>query len=108
MDTAKQLINLNPRQIFTKVLFDSIKNIIFFGLLAMIIAFIMNALGWRMFGFVLAIIYTIVVAISLIKFIFIDLLLQLAGVAVAIKEIFSGQSGLLGQQIYLLCGTLFY
>lgn len=106
MDTARQLLDLNPRQVFIKVLLDSIKNIIFFGFLALVIALIMNGLGWKTFGLVLGIIYAIVVAISLIKFLFIDLLLQLAGIVVALKELFSGQSSFLGQQLYLLCGTI--
>lgn len=102
----EETFSLSSRSVFIKVLLDSIKNIIFFGFLAFVIAFIMNGLGWRLIGFILSLIYTIFIAFSLVKFIFVDFLLQIAGIFAALKALLTGDVGLLRKQIYLFFGTL--
>lgn len=52
-ESGKQIDQSVQKKIISKVVKDAIRNTIFFSIAAIIIALIMNGLGWRLFGFIL-------------------------------------------------------
>lgn len=80
---------MDDQQVFTKVLSDAIKNVIFFGIGALVIAFIGNSLHWRTFALILAAIFAIVVAFSAVM----ALISFFAGVALIPSALADKRSG---------------
>ena len=75
----EQQININdPAQVFGKVFRDGIKNIFFFGIGAAVIAFIINVLEWRIFGFILGCVYALLGAWEIVTIIFL-IIMQIVG-----------------------------
>ncbi|AIQ41086.1 hypothetical protein [Paenibacillus sp. FSL R5-0912] len=78
----------NPKSVLSKVLKDAIRNIIFYGIAALVIAYIINGLNWRTFGFILAIPYSLILAIGVVKFVLVDVLLQIISIVGNVVYIF--------------------
>lgn len=72
----------NPKAVVSKV----IKDAIIFSIVALVIAFIMNGLGWELFGFILACIIAIPMAFNIVKFVILDLPMTIFATGVYIWE----------------------
>ncbi len=96
---------MEAKNVFKKVLNDGIKNIIFYGVGAVVIAFIGNALGLRIIGLILAFGFVITVLISLVPFL-IAFIAGLVGTVTAISSIVSGDKEAIKEHGYLWAGTL--
>src|SRR4051812_1418355 len=96
----------NPRSVISKVFFDGIKNLIYFGIAALVIALIMNGLGWRTFGFILACIFVIPIAINVVKYVLLSIPLDIFALLIAIKEKIRGESDVIKKEPLLLLGNI--
>ena len=90
------------KKVFKKVLSDTIKNIIFYGIIVIVIAFIGNALGLRTIGLVLAGVFTIIAVLNLFPFL-VSLTLTPIGSAMALK---GREKEEINKQKHLAFGTL--
>jgi hypothetical protein len=93
------------KNVFKKVLIDAIKNIFFYGVAAVVIAFIGNAIGLRIIGLILAGIFVVTMAISLIPFL-ISFFIGLIGIIISIAKATKGDKDMLKDEGYLWAGTL--
>jgi hypothetical protein len=98
-------MDILAKDVFTKVLKDAIKNIVFYGIGALVIAFIGNALSFRIFGIILAGLFAFIVLLSLIPFLFSFIAGLVAGIS-AIVEAARGNKKELNKQGYLWAGTI--
>ena len=98
-------MDMQAKDVFKKVLKDSISNIIFYGIGTLIIAFIGNAIGLRIVALILAGIFVVIVAISLIPFL-ISFFIGIIGLFVSIAEAKKGDDESIKKQGYLWAGTL--
>lgn len=98
-------MDIPAKDIFKKVSIDAIKNIIFFGAGALIIAFIGNALSFRIFGLILAGLFVFIVLLSLVPFLF-SFFVGLVATPLVIAEAIKGNKEGLSEQGYLWAGTI--
>lgn len=97
-------MDTQAKNVFKKVLKDSIGNIVFYGLGTLAIAFIGNALGLRIIALIMAGIFTAIVAISFFPFIF-SFIMAIIGLFTSIAEANSGNYDPLKKQGYLWAGS---
>ncbi|WP_307544334.1 MULTISPECIES: hypothetical protein [unclassified Paenibacillus] len=76
----------NPKAVVRKVFKDAVRNSIFFGVAALIVAYIITGLEWRIFGLILAIIIAIPIGINIVKYVILDLPLTILATVVLIWE----------------------
>jgi small-conductance mechanosensitive channel len=98
-------MDMQAKDVFKKVLKDSIRNIIFYGIGTLAIAFIGNAIGLRIVALIMAGIFVVIVAISLIPFL-ISFFVGIIGLFASIAETNKGNYEPLKKQGYLWAGTL--
>jgi|GEM_PF-5573369 len=92
------------KKVFKKVFKDAILNVIFYGLGAMVIAFVGNSLGWRTMAIILGGIFALIVLLSLVPFV-ISLVVGLIAIPITIKEASGGNTEAVRVQTYLWSGT---
>jgi len=80
---------INNKDLFKKVSYDAVQNIIFYSIATLVIYFIKNALNWNIVALILSAIFILVVLISLIPFI-ISISCTLIRIPLLIKEKHNG------------------
>ncbi|MEK5358079.1 hypothetical protein [Paenibacillus sp. FSL L8-0709] len=87
MPDLSQAVDINiPKAVVRKVFKDAIRNSIFFGVAALIVAYIINGLEWRILGLILAIIIAIPIGINIVKYVILDLPLTILATVILIWD----------------------
>lgn len=98
-------MDIPAKDVFGKVLSDAVKNILFFGVGALAIAFIGNTLHLRILALVLAVLFALIVFLGAIQFLF-SFFVGLFSIALSFYERMKGDRDAFAGQSYLTAGTV--
>jgi hypothetical protein len=96
---------VEQKSLFYKVSSDSIKNILYFVIVAFVIQFIVNSLEWRMIGLIFAGIFLVITFLSLVSFLilFVTSLLMIPN---TIQEMRYGNNQILVDEMWIWGGIV--